>query len=91
MNSSQKRTVMISMNILSILLVLIFIRFGGSHDYKNSIMVVSLGKSPLPSPYSYLDGPWGLLVRLGGFGIVFGVVMPMILVASSAFLAKSDQ
>jgi hypothetical protein len=89
MNKDQKKIILYSLYTLSIILIMIFWRVGSQYDYSSSLLILDLGKSE--PPYFMLpDGVYGVRLRMGFLGVLFGAIAPVVLVCAAAFIAKSD-
>jgi hypothetical protein len=89
MNKEQKKIIVYAMYGLSAILVLIFWRLGSQYDYSNSLLILELGKTSSPS-YLLPDGNYGVRLRMGILGVLFGAIAPLGLAAAGAFISKSD-
>ena len=89
MNADQKKIVVYSLYGLSVILLLIFWRLGTQYDYTTSLLILKLGRESAPS-FMLPDGVYGLRLRLGFVGVLFGAIMPFALTGAAAFISKSD-
>lgn len=90
MNNEQTKIVIYSLYGLSALLLLIFWRLGTQYDYSKSLLILKLGETSSPS-YMLPDGVYGVRLRLGIFGVICGVMLPLALAGTAAFISKSDK
>ena len=90
MNKEQKKIVVYSLYGLSALLLLIFWRLGTQYDYGTSLLILKLGDTSSPS-YLLPNGIYGVRLRMGISGVIFGAMLPMVLAGAAAFISKSDK
>jgi hypothetical protein len=86
-NGKQIDVIILSLVVVSIILVLVFMRLGYVYEYVDSFRLVVLYSRTTPLYPPYLDDEWGLLARMGLYGVIFGVITPILLCAVAAFLA----
>ena len=91
MNNSQKQTIIGALSLAGSVLLLIFVRIGAGFKYKDSIMIYPMGTETRPYPYDSGDWPTGLLIRMGGFGVIVGVMIPLTLFAIAIYLYQSEK
>lgn len=91
MSDAQRRILCFSLAGLAVLLLALFIRIGSRLDYKGSMVIIELSR--VDNPYSWHPSQsdtlaWGILVRMGEFGIVLGVLLPTLLLIIAAILRQ---
>jgi hypothetical protein len=87
MNSAQVDIIFSVLLIVAAALVFIFLRFGYVYEYADSFRLIVLYDRTTPVSPLYVNNEWGLLARMGISGVLFGVIIPILLCASAAFLA----
>ena len=90
MNSQQKIIVVRSLYVLTAILLFLFWRVGTQFDYTDSLIVLKFGEIDPPS-YLLPNGISGLRLRMGGLGVAFGAILPVILASVAAFISKSGK
>jgi hypothetical protein len=90
MNAEQKKIVVYALYGLSLLLLLVFWRLGTQYDYSKSLLILKLGEREAPS-YLLPNGSYGLRLRMGGAGVLCGLILPVVLAGAAAFISKSDK
>lgn len=91
MNKKQRDIAVYGLYGLSALLVFIFWRVGTQYDYSHSLLIWELGRAAGPSYALPADAISGLRLRMGSTGVFCGVILPVLLAGSAAFMSKSDQ
>ena len=89
-NKDQKNIVVYSLYGLSIILLLIFWRLGTQYDYTTSLLIFKLSVTSAPN-YMLPDGVYGVRLRMGFIGVLFGAISPVALMSAAAFVSKSDR
>lgn len=82
MNRAQKSVVVVGLCIASALLLFIFWRVGNGYQYPHSLLVW---------PPSEDSSTYGLRLREGTSGVILGLILPVLLVSSAAFIRMSDE
>ena len=90
MNIQQKNIIVYSLYGLSVVLLFIFWKIGTQYDYRGSLLVIKFSEVDPPG-YLLPNGDSGLRLRMGGLGVFFGAILPIVLAAASAFISKSDK
>ena len=87
LNDTQFKILSYSLIGIGVILVLIFLRLDYPINYFGSFRLYVFEGERLP----YNDTEWGLFARDGLFGVFLGVVAPIVLWASVAFLSAGRQ
>lgn len=90
MNKEQREIAVYGLYGLSALLAFIFWRVGTQYDYSNSLLIWEFGRAAGPS-YFLPDAVSGIRLRMGITGVFCGVILPVLLASSAAFISKSEQ
>lgn len=90
MNADQRKIVIWTLVGLSVLLVLVFWRIGTQYQYGGSVLVWKTGETESPY-YTIPAGEIGLRIRMGTVGVLCGLILPVVMAAAAAFLAKADR
>lgn len=89
MNTEQKKIVVYALYGLSALLVFVFWRLGTQYDYSKSLLIWKLRETAAPS-YLLPVGDYGLRLRMGTVGVIFGLILPVVLGSAAAYVSKSE-
>ena len=89
MNTEQKKIVVYALYGLSALLVFVFWRLGTQYDYSKSLLILKLSETSAPS-YLQPAGAYGVRLRMGTVGIIFGLILPVVLGSAAAYVSKSE-
>lgn len=90
MNKDQRKILVYSLYGLSGILLLIFWRFGTQYEYTTSLLIFKISEIDAPN-YLLPNGTFGLRLRLGAVGVIFGAILPIILAAAAAIISKSEK
>jgi len=92
MNTEQKKVLVYGLYGLSILLLLVFWRLGTQYDYTTSLLIWKISDTDAPSSWGLLPkGVYGLRLRMGGLGVLCGLILPAVLTGAAVFISKSEK
>jgi hypothetical protein len=89
MNAEQKKVITYALYGLGAVLVFVFWRLGTQYDYSKSLLIWKLSQTSAPS-YLLPTASYGLRLRMGIVGVIFGLILPVVMVSAAAYISKSD-
>ena len=72
-------------------LVLIFLRLGYVQEYSHSLRLIIFRHPTAPPSPNRLDDAWGLMANYGKAGVLLGIVAPVLLCETAAFIQASTR